>query len=146
MVIKPNKVFIDSNYWIALYSYHDSLGEKAQQIAELIRSEKLEIYISNYVIAEVLTILRLRSNPETVSLFISHVQDVTRKIQILYSSAEDDGQTIHFFENTACEKLSFVDVNHLIQMQKEGISNLITFDKDLVKAAKVFKLKVVSAV
>jgi predicted nucleic acid-binding protein len=55
-----NDVFVDSNYFIALFNVSDTLHAEASALAENMVNRDVRLYISNYVMLEVLTVLSQR--------------------------------------------------------------------------------------
>ena len=60
-----SKVFVDSNFYIALFNPEDTLYNKAAQISKKIQKQDLKIFISNLIFLEAVTVLSMRTNRKT---------------------------------------------------------------------------------
>ena len=52
-----SRIFCDSNYFVSLFNPEDGLNEQAVTLAERIRSHNVSLVISNFIFAEVVTVL-----------------------------------------------------------------------------------------
>lgn len=120
---------LDSSVVIALFKIDDAHHEKAKEIF----FDADDFIIPNYILVEVLSILKMKGGIEAVE----------KCLQFLYNSEGVDIHEIHpeTFDEAVTyftkhkNNLSFTDVLLLILSQKTKIS-LITFDKELEKISK----------
>ncbi|MDP2643018.1 MAG: PIN domain-containing protein [Candidatus Peregrinibacteria bacterium] len=120
---------LDSSVIISIFRQQEKNHKKALQI--FISNEKF--LIPECVIAEVLTVLKMREGLKTANKcydFISNTKDVeiTPIENIIFNKA-----LAYFSQNK--NNLSFVDTILLV-LSKENQMELISFDKDLQKAVK----------
>lgn len=120
---------LDSSVIISIFRQQEKNHKKAIQI--FTSNEKF--LIPEYVIAEVLTVLKMREGLETANKcydFMSNTKDVeiTPIENIIFNKA-----LTYFSQNK--NNLSFIDTILLI-LSKENQLELISFDKDLQKAIK----------
>lgn len=120
------KIFLDSSFIIALVNEKDSLHKKALEYLELIEAN--ECYISNLIINEVITVignkLGLKTTISTYEL-LNMVFNVVNEYELI-----DFNSNVMLIYEKYNTKLSFTDSSILYIMKMEGISNLLTFDKE----------------
>ncbi|MDD2516365.1 MAG: PIN domain-containing protein [Candidatus Gracilibacteria bacterium] len=123
---------LDSNVWIALFNKEDSLNKKASDIMKELIKNNEKIFITEYLILEISTILLLKNGKKLADNFINFVYD-NSDIDIIYSDRYFFENTIQFFTKNNYEKLSFVDQSLLLLSKSYQI---ITFDKELNRFIK----------
>lgn len=127
------KIFLDSSFLIALINDNDSLHKKALEYVEL--TEDNDCYISNLIINEVITVI---GNKLGLSVAISSYDLLTSVFNIIneYDLKDFNYNTMLFYE-TYKTKLSFTDSSILLVMEKKGISNLLSFDKEFKRVENI---------
>ncbi|HLA49387.1 MAG TPA: PIN domain-containing protein [Candidatus Saccharimonadales bacterium] len=120
-------VFVDSNFLIALYNRSDSLHGRAAKIANQLDRDRSQLYISNYVLLEVLTVLSQRVGRATA---ISAGQSILSEPQIAKIHIDEGLNTLSWrtFRNIKAKNVGFVDCSILAVMGESGIKQLLTFD------------------
>lgn len=133
------RIFIDSNYFIALLNPVDTLHEKARLVGEKISTQDLSLVISNFILLEILTVVsqkvgryaavqagnRLRENP---LIEVIHIDEML----------QEDSWNI--FQEIVKKDISFVDCSIIAVMKAERIDALLTFDiKDFEPLLKQYK-------
>lgn len=132
---KTPQYLIDSNVWIGLYKTNDTLHERAVEQMKTIEQAPCRLFISNFIIQEVFTLLTYHANREKALEFF-HEMNKSKHIFILDFNKSLLNEMVHFMENTKMpKKISFTDVSILFMSRLFGAS-IITFDKELEKAAK----------
>ena len=127
MVLNQNKkIILDSSVWIARLHTDDSQHDKALSIFKGIFNE---IYVPEYVLLEVTTLLKQKGCLDLAKNFITEVTILNKSIFI--PSYQYFTETQSAFLNTEKNnKLSFIDTSLLV-LSKEY--TIITFDKQLQK-------------
>lgn len=127
------KIFLDSSFLIALINDNDSLHKKALEYVELTGDN--DCYISNLIINEVITVI---GNKLGLSVAISSYDLLTSVFNIIneYDLKDFNYNTMLFYE-TYKTKLSFTDSSILLIMEKKGISNLLSFDKEFKRVENI---------
>ena len=87
-------IIFDPNVWIALFNENDTHHEKARQLF----SENSVIYVPEYVILEITTVLQLRASKLKADLFAEMIA-TTAELEILYASDEFFQTVLIFFNN-----------------------------------------------
>jgi uncharacterized protein len=119
-------LFIDSNFFIALYNPSDNLHEKAKQISKQLQLDNPYIYFSNFIFLETVTILSQRVSRD-------HARAAGNKLLNTNSFIIVDKplqkRSWEIFEKIDKKNVSFVDCSTLAIMEFENISLLLSFDR-----------------
>lgn len=120
-------VFVDSNYFIALFNPVDTFHERARLIGEGISTQDISLVISNFIFLEILTVVsqkvgkyaaveagnKIKKNPLIESI---HIDEFLQE------------KSWEIFQEIKRKDVSFVDCSILAVMKIEGIKELLTFD------------------
>ncbi len=120
------KYFVDSSYIIALVNENDSLHEHALELLDLI--EENECYINSLAISEAITVI---GNKIDVTTAISTFNLLNEIFNVMdqYDNKDFFDRTMLIYEKYNA-KLSFTDSSIIVNMESNGIENLISFDKE----------------
>lgn len=126
MAPKSN-LFVDSNFFIALYNAEDSLHIQAQATASHIIKADCSLYISNYVLFEVLSVLSQKTGrQQSIMTGQNIINDA--QITIIHINEALQQRTWEVFQEVTGKNISFVDCSTVAVMQYAGIRQLLTFD------------------
>lgn len=120
-------IFVDSNYFIALFNPQDSLYPQALTIAEQLKGMAGQCVLSNYIFLEIVTVLSQRRGRELARVAGQNLQ-TNPGIRIVHIDEALQRQTWELFQKTEHKNVSFVDCSAIVSMQAEHISRLLTFD------------------
>lgn len=136
---KRDKLFIDSNFFIALFNPADTLNQKALTISQKLKKENPRLYISNFVFLEVVTVLAQRvSRKAAISLGNHLLKD--KQLEIIHIDKRLNELSWEFFKKIKKKNVSFVDCSILAAMKAEGIKKLLTFDQgDFLSLKRKFR-------
>lgn len=121
-------IILDSNIWIAFLNTQDSQHLKAVKVFNSLDSN---IFITEYLIIEIATILSVKVNKRLANQFLDQIIK-TKGIYLLKSEIFFE-KTLNLFQKVKNNKLSFIDISLFYLSSKYSI---ITFDSDLEKAIK----------
>ena len=93
-----------------------------------------QLYISHYILLEVLTILKLKKLLPVVKNMVNNL--FSSEFHFIKTSPKLDKQTLEFFLEEKNQKLSYIDASIIVTMRRENIGSLITLDKALAKVAR----------
>jgi len=130
-----NKALIDTNVFVALFNKSDALHTQAKTCWEDLRTKKTQLYITDFIISEVLTVLRLKTSKEAALTFGDIVLNKTKTLHILNIGKDDMRDAYKIFRDTKVKNFSFVDVT-IIALARTNKLKIISFDKQLQKTAK----------
>lgn len=127
MVGKSEQIFVDSNYFIALFNEQDSLFKNADRISKELAQWHTPLFISNFIFLEIVTITSMRAGREIAieagKYLLSHSQ-----IHVIHIDEELHAASWNIFQGTQPKNISFVDCSIVAAMKSEGIHKLLTFD------------------
>lgn len=138
-MVMSDQLFVDSNFFIALFHQQDSLHEQALSIAKNLDRQWRPLVISNFVFLEVVTVLSQRKSRaqarEAGKFFLSDPGIVMHHIDEKLQQA-----SWNIFQTVGRKGMSFVDCSIVALMQSEGIHTLLTFDQtDFRSLQKTFR-------
>lgn len=122
-----NSVFVDSNYFIALFNVSDSLHDQAGELAESMLKQDVSLCISNYIVLEVLTVLSQRVSRSAAKVAADSLSD-GKQIEVMHISEELHNLSLQVFQTTEAKNISLVDCSILALLNYAGIKRLLTFD------------------
>lgn len=135
------RLFVDSNYFVALFNPSDTLYQKALKIAKKIDKKDIFLVISNFIFLEIITILSQKRGRrvaiETGEYFLSNP-----KIALIHIDQLLQGQSWNIFKQIKSKDISFVDCSIIAAMKSEGIDELLTFDiEDFKRLQKNYRFR-----
>ncbi|MDO8626434.1 MAG: type II toxin-antitoxin system VapC family toxin [Candidatus Magasanikbacteria bacterium] len=120
---------LDSSVWVALFNEEDSQHRAAEiTVADI----KDDIFLPQFVIAEVCTVLTQNRGKATANLFIERGLNATGA-RLWSADEEIFTKLVKFYYQSPHPGLSFVDAALLFL---SSFYPVITFDKKLAKAIK----------
>lgn len=134
------RIFVDSNYFIALYRISDSLHEHALRITHALEQKGMILVVSNLIFAETVTVLSQREGKE---LAWQAGEDLLKNEQVRHMHVDEALQrkSWEIFREVQEKNISFVDCSTVAVMQTEGISTLLTFDvRDFKSLQKQYRI------
>ncbi len=119
------KVFIDTSAILAVLNADDQYHSLATSKWHTLLSQPQQLYINNYVLSEVITLLQNRFGIEAVRLFYN---DVLPILVIIWVSETVNQQAMSALLTANRRSLSLVDCASFETMRYLGISQVFTFD------------------
>lgn len=135
-----NPLFIDANYFCALYNKEDSLHDKAASLSYSLRDYYL--VVSNFVLVETYTILSQRVSKDLVKNFRKHIF-VKGNYEIVWIDQILEEKVWEIFKSIKDKNFSYVDASILAIIQKGEIKNLLSFDESFKKLEKRFNFTLI---
>lgn len=140
-MVENKKIFVDSNYFVALFNPKDSQHKKAREIAQLVEEEKLSLIISNFAFLEIVTVVSQRRN-RVVAVDLGEYLIHDPMIDIIHIDEDLQKESWEIFKEAKNKNISFVDCSIIASMRTGKISNLLTFDvKDFQMLLKKYHLQ-----
>jgi predicted nucleic acid-binding protein len=122
-----NKVFVDSNYFVALFNPNDALYQRASIVAKKIDAKRQRLVLSNYIFLEVTTVLSQRRGRDVSIAVGSHLM-TNPMIDVIHVDETLHEESWKIFQNIQQKDMSFVDCSTLAIMRAEQMDRLLTFD------------------
>lgn len=122
------RMFVDTNYFVALFNPFDALHRAALKTGRQIDAAGARLVISNFIFLEVVTVLAQRRGKDVAreagEYLISN--GAIETIHVDKSLNEASWQTFKYIRE---KNVSFVDASIIAILQGEGIRWLLTFDR-----------------
>lgn len=135
---KIYSIVVDSNVLIALQRRDDTLYNRAKKIAKDLEKTKVVFVANNYLIAEVLTVLFLKTKslraPLSFGRMVYEKRNPWFKIYEIGPALQRKAWKI-FKSQKRSDRLSFVDCTLPVLAHELGIKTIFSFDEKF----KVFK-------
>jgi predicted nucleic acid-binding protein len=126
-MVENKRIFVDSNYFVALFNSSDTLYPKALKIAKKIDEEGISLTISNLIFLEIVTVLSQKRG-KRVAIEVGEYLLSNPKITLIHIDELLQEQTWNVFKQIKNKDISFVDCSIIAAMKSEGIDELLTFD------------------
>lgn len=128
METSDERIFVDSNYFIALFNAADAQATQAAQFAHELDSKKVKLVISNFIFLEVVTVLSQRVSRSFAQQGGKNLL-ADKNIEIIHVNELLHQQTWSIFQEVQEKDVSFVDCSTIAVMRAENISTVLTFDQ-----------------
>ncbi|HUS60533.1 MAG TPA: PIN domain-containing protein [Nevskiaceae bacterium] len=120
-------ILVDSDVLFALNSKDDANFEKACQISRELVKEGFEFTISNFVLAEAVTLLSYRiSHQKAVDFFQKLIRD---KFPIIRVDNNLENRAYQIFKKQISKNVSVVDCINIAILEKYNWNTIFSFDK-----------------
>lgn len=130
LLVKADKVFVDSNVFIGIFNEDDALHARALKIWDFLKKEDYKITVSNFVISEVITVLSQRVSKE-LALAFAHTMyfNERQEVEIIYSSETIELKALEYIQMISSKNVSFVDATIFAMSELYKIKKLASFDE-----------------
>ncbi|NJM75370.1 MAG: PIN domain-containing protein [Acaryochloridaceae cyanobacterium RU_4_10] len=136
----PN--LVDTWGWLALGHRRDQHHQQVLEIFQNLRSTKVLIHTSDYVLDEVITLLFKREVFQEAVNFMEGVYAATKLRQVVIHPI-----TSELFQKTwqlrlkyqDKPRISFTDLTSMIVMQEQGIQSILTMDDHFIQIGMGFQ-------
>ena len=139
---KALSVFIDADVFIAFVKKDDSQHAVAREIFDKLRNREVIFSTSNYVFAEVVTVLSLRVGREVALEFIKNIHAPESGMDIKWVTPEIEASAVDIFHKQTSKNVSFVDCVNIAMVRNHHIDAIFSFDavykKNALKTVEEF--------
>lgn len=134
-----NNIFVDTSWYKALLDPRDDFNSDAkEQMAQLL-SEKYFFITTNFIVDEMLTLLRLRAGLPLALKFADTLVDMSKIMKLTRVSEIDEKEAWKWFLKD-WSKLSFTDCTSFAVMKRLELKDVATFDQHFARAGfTIFK-------
>lgn len=133
MESKTESIFLDTSFFKALIDERDEFHLSAKEIWAGFWKSDCDLFTSNYVLDEALTLIRIRCGLEKAVRLKEGLLAGLGKFKIMRISLDDERNSWSWFLKD-WSGLSFTDCTSFVLMQRLGISRVATFDKHFARA------------
>lgn len=130
---KTSLLFIDTSFFKALVDSSDEFHSKALRIWKKLDSDKPSFVITNYVLDESFTLIRVRCGLEKVSEFRNLLSSSVDELRVVRVTIKDEADAWGWFTKN-WSGLSFTDCVSFSVMKRMDIKKVLTFDKHFQRA------------
>lgn len=125
-------IFIDSNFWIALFNTVDACHKKALQLHQALadRFPNSRLIVNNLITAETLTVLSQKGG-KLLALQFYETLTTSHMIDVVYVDAILEQEAMAYFRKIASKNISFADCTIFATTDRYFIKDVISFDEDL---------------
>ena len=131
MAAPQNKIlsiFIDSDAFIAFIKKDDSQHGKALEIFNKLNTQEVVFSTSNYIFAEVVTVLSQRVGREAALAFIKSIHGPESGMDIKWVTPEIEASAVDIFLKQTSKNASFVDCVNMAIVRILPIDAIFSFD------------------
>ena len=132
--MERNKVFIDTNVFVAELTNDDSLHDRALRLIARIEGMGMHEVTSNAVISETITILSQRVAKKTALIFADFIYGNEANVEIITVDRHIEDEALKYFHKAKSKNISFCDCTTLAILKEYGLAQIATFDSDFKKA------------
>ena len=137
-----NKLFVDTSGWANLFIPTEIYHKAASQYFQEAYRQNQEIVTSNYVIAELVSLLnvRLKASRSQQFTYIDTIK-TSEKVMLIYLDQRIDTLAWNLCKSRPDKAWSLVDCTSFIIMQQLGIQVALTTDSHFEQAGLIRLLK-----
>ena len=137
-----SKIFVDTSGWANFFDTDEPFHQPTRTIYENARSNRTRLVTTNYVIAELVSLL---TSPFCISRprIIEYINVIKQSpsVDLIHINQEFDNQAWKLLNQRDDKKWSLVDCSSFVVMQLEGITESLTTDHHFEQAGFVRLLK-----
>lgn len=134
-----NQVFVDSSFLFAYFVESDTFHTESQNIFQAMAKQQLELVVSNFILDETYTLLRIKSNLPTALALRQALENSKILLTIIRVTVDDEADAWEWFTKP-WSKLSYTDCVSFALMKRLGLTQVATFDVHFAKAGfKIIK-------
>ncbi|MGH2366237.1 MAG: type II toxin-antitoxin system VapC family toxin [Chloroflexota bacterium] len=124
-----HSVFVDTSGWFALVVQRDVNHVRAVGIFNALAASRRRLVVTNYIVAESYTLLRVRRGVEAALGFLRRIRATatvtTVRVEVAWEQAAEE--LLHRYHD---RELSYTDATSFTAMRELGLQDVLTFDTD----------------
>ena len=133
---RDERIFADTNFFVALFHPADALHEDARRVAIACSAASTQFVISNFIFLETVTVLS-QQRGKNIAIAAGNYLLSNPFIKMVHVDEALQRETWHIFKEASAKNISFVDASIVAVLKMEEISTLLTFDlKDFATLRK----------
>jgi uncharacterized protein len=126
-------ILVDADAFIALAKQDDVNHERAVQILTSALKKPFRFLTSNYVFAEVVTVLSQRVGHDAARAFIHEMKSPNSEFSLYWIDEDIENSAIEIFEDQTSKNVSFVDCTNIAIIRNAQLQGIFSFDKTYPK-------------
>jgi predicted nucleic acid-binding protein len=129
------KLFVDTGAWFALQARTDANHSKAVKFLERFKSAAVTFYVTDYIVDETVTLLRMKASHHQAQVFLDFLKD-SRHLVRSHVGAELLSQAEEIFRKYKDKDFSFTDCVSFAYMDELELQDVFTFDHNFHQYGK----------
>lgn len=129
----PDRVFVDSGGWIALFSARDTHHAEADELFRTAVSHRVRLLTTNLVIAETHRALLFRAGPAAALSALDRIEASPLTALTFVGAAQHAG-ALHWLRRLDDQDISYTDAASFAVMTAARCRTVLGFDRDFVIA------------
>jgi uncharacterized protein len=126
-------VFVDTGAWVALRYGRDHYHQRARTLLRRLRSQKIGLVTTEWVLAEAVTLLKARGAIDH-ALALGEAIQAGRLGYLVESSPERRRRAWDLFVRYRDRRVGWVDCASFTVMEELGLAQFFGFDDDFIRA------------
>jgi predicted nucleic acid-binding protein len=122
------RILVDTSAWLAFYDRSDQHHQSARQIAEQLKAQRASLALSEFILAESLTLIRFRLGHSWAVRFGRTVLD-SRLSDLLSVDEPIRRRAWEIFQRYEDKDFSFTDCTSFALMEQLGLKTAFAFDR-----------------
>ncbi|MDX2231856.1 MAG: PIN domain-containing protein [Leptolyngbyaceae cyanobacterium bins.349] len=137
-----NSLFVDTSGWASLFIPTELLHPKALQVFQLARQQRYEIVTTNYIIAELVSLLdsRMRAPRSQLFQYVDVIRD-DANLNLVHIDPAIDAAAWMLCKTRPDKNWSLVDCTSFVIMEQLGVQQAMTTDQHFEQAGFLRLLK-----
>lgn len=124
------RVFVDASAFVALYYAEDPHADAARRVSRELTNQGAELYTSNYIVAETLTVVSQRAGKAVALAFGGKVRRGDVTLVRVTDDIEDEAFGVFA---QAPKDVSYVDCTCVVACRRLGIPTIFSFDRHFAR-------------
>lgn len=121
-------VFVDTDAFVAAMKQDDPNHQRAKELFEKLKPRSTSFMTSNYVLAEVITVLSQRVSHEVAVGYMDTMTSVESTMMIHQVDAALDTQAREIFRVQTSKNISYVDCTNIALVRSLDLDAIFSFD------------------
>ncbi len=139
MLEETPKLLLDTSFIVALFYGDKSSIDKAQMVLPALITVD-HLYINNYVLSEVLTVLSQRIGKKKTKVALETLQN--NRVELLNVPRAVEDRAYDEFLKIHQKNISYADVMLVLHAKEKGIDGILTLDNHFLYLGKKYNLKI----
>lgn len=129
----PDRVFVDSGGWIALFSARDTRHAEAEELFRTAVSRRVRLVTTNLVIAETHRALLFRAGPAASLSALDRIE-ASPLVALTFVGAAEHAAALQWLRRLGDQDISYTDAASFAVMTAGRCRTVLGFDRDFVIA------------
>ncbi len=122
-----DRIFVDTGWFKGLIDKRDEYHIKSKNIFKRLKSERLPLVTTNFVVAEAFTLVRRKNGLYWANKLNGLMKNLEDKMEIERVTLEDEGRVWDWFWYD-WKDLSYTDCTSFAVMERLELKKVVTFD------------------